>query len=101
MNSIRGYPDQSVWDMSHAGTEPGAGRTKLKLKEVAAILQERGLEPIGAICDVLDDLQPALKAKTLLSLAEFVYPKLGRTVIAGDPDAPVTTVSRVELVALK
>lgn len=56
---------------------------KIKLREVIDILQERGVEPIGALCDVLPNLDFAMQARTLLSLSEFVYPKLGRTVVVG------------------
>ena len=75
-------------------TPPGSSermrKRKIRIREVIDILNERGVEPIGAICDVLPQLDASMQARTLLSLAEFVYPKLGRTVIAGDPENPVT-----------
>ncbi len=62
---------------------------KLRLRNVADILQQRGIEPIGAICDVLPSLDPSMQVKTLLSLTEFVYPKLGRTEVTGADGGPV------------
>lgn len=56
---------------------------KVRLRQVFEILEERGVEPIGAICDVLPELDPSMRARTLLSLSEFVYPKLGRTEVTG------------------
>jgi hypothetical protein len=73
-----------------AGSSEHLRKRKVRLREVIDILNERGVEPIGAICDVLPQLDPSLQARTLLSLAEFIYPKLGRTVISGDPENPVT-----------
>lgn len=83
-----------------SGSEPKSSTRKLRLREVAEILHERGVEPIAAICDVLPELQPAFRAKTLLSLAEFIYPKLGRTEHVGDGGGEIRTVSRIELVPL-
>lgn len=65
---------------------------KIKLREVAEVLEERGLEPIGAICDVLPNLDYSMQARTLLALAEFVHPKLGRTEVTGKGGGPVEVV---------
>jgi hypothetical protein len=90
-----------VWDQTPAGSEDKrTANRKLRLRDVAEILEERGLEPIGAICDVLPELDPGMRVKTLLSLAEFVHPKLGRTVITGPNGGAIEHVHRVELVAL-
>jgi len=43
---------------------------------------------------------PAKALDLLAKLAEFAAPKLNRTEVVGDPDAPVETVTRIELVAL-
>lgn len=44
-----------------------------------------------------DDPKEAFKAFT--SVVEYALPKLARKELVGDPDAPVQTVTRVELVA--
>jgi hypothetical protein len=92
----RGRTADSIWDESPPGTMSAEGKKaqgkKINIRRVAAILQERGIEPIGEICDVLPLLDSSLKAKTLLSLAEFVYPKLGRTEITGADGGPVEVV---------
>lgn len=62
---------------------------KLRLRDVSAVLIDRGLDPIEAICDVLPQLTPSMQAKTLLSLAEFVHPKLARTELTGEGGGPV------------
>ncbi len=54
-----------------AGSSENLRKRKVRLREVIDILNERGVEPIGAICDVLPQLDPSLQARTLLSLAEF------------------------------
>ena len=82
----KAHPDAPMWDAPRAGSEDKRkANKKINLRSVSAILAERGVEPIGAICDVLGSLDPAMQARTLLSLAEFVHPKLGRTVVTG-PD---------------
>lgn len=43
---------------------------------------------------------PGKALDLLAKLAEFAAPKLNRTEHAGDPNAPVQTVTRIELVAL-
>jgi hypothetical protein len=83
-----------------AGSSENLRKRKVRLREVIDILNERGVEPIGAICDVLPQLDPSLQARTLLSLAEFVYPKLGRTEYVGEGGGPIQTINRVELVPL-
>ena len=80
----KGRPDQSIWDQSPEGhADQRKAKKRISLRSVSAILSERGLEPIGAICDVLPNLDPSMQARTLLALAEFVHPKLGRTVVTG------------------
>lgn len=80
-----------MWDgVPQEGTpDRRKANKKISLRSVATVLQERGLDPIGAICDVLPELDPSMKVRTLLSLAEFVHPKLGRVEVAGDRDNPV------------
>ena len=43
---------------------------------------------------------PGKALDLVAKLAEFAAPKLARTEVVGDPDNPVQTVSRIELVAL-
>ena len=83
------HPEQSMWDSPPGTEDKRKANKKINLRSVAEVLQARGLEPIAAICDVLPELDPAMKARTLLSLAEFVHPKLGRVEVAGDQDNPV------------
>jgi hypothetical protein len=93
----RGRPERSMWDgVPQEGTpDPRKAKKKINLRSVVTVLQERGLDPIAAICDVLPELDPSMKVRTLLSLAEFVHPKLGRVEVAGDQDAPVQHAIRV------
>ena len=93
--SIAGHPDQNMWDHPPGTPDRRSVNKRINLRSVAAVLQERGLEPIAAICDVLPELDPSMRARTLLSLAEFVHPKLGRVEVAGDQDAPVHHAVRV------
>ena len=73
-----------------AGGENKRSKYRLpRLRKVAEILHERGVEPVSAICDVLPELDPSMRARTLLALTEFVHPKLGRVEVAGDPDSPL------------
>lgn len=53
--------------------------------------------------DLEQDLKPdPFKALDMLSrLAEYATPKLARTEMTGDPDKPLQTVTRIELVAMK
>ena len=44
---------------------------------------------------------PAKALDLIAKLAEFAAPKLGRVEHAGDPDAPIHTTARIELVGLK
>lgn len=44
---------------------------------------------------------PGKALDLLAKLAEFAAPKLARTEVVGDPDSPVRTVTRIEMVALK
>ena len=83
------HPDQSMWDHPPGTEDKRKVNKRINLRSVAAVLEERGLDPIGAICDVLPELDPSMKVRTLLSLAEFVHPKLGRVEVAGDRDNPV------------
>ena len=41
---------------------------------------------------------PAKALDLMAKLAEFAAPKLGRVEVVGDPDAPVQTVTRIELI---
>ena len=85
-----GHPDRRIWDETPPGHEnKQTARRKIRLREVAAVLEERGLEPIGAICDVLPELDPSMKVRTLLALAEFVHPKQARTVVTGPDNGPI------------
>lgn len=43
---------------------------------------------------------PAKALDLLAKLAEYAAPKLNRTEVAGDPDKPLQTVTRIELVPL-
>ncbi len=43
---------------------------------------------------------PAKALDLLAKLAEFAAPKLNRTEVAGDPDKPLQTVQRIEIVPL-
>lgn len=43
---------------------------------------------------------PAKALDIIAKLAEFAAPKLARTEVVGDPDAPMQTVTRIELVDL-
>lgn len=43
---------------------------------------------------------PGKALDLLAKLAEFAAPKLARTEVAGDPDQPLRTVSRIEIVPL-
>lgn len=78
-----------MWDSPPGTEDKRKANKKINLRSVSAVLQERGLEPISAICDILPELDPSMKVRTLLSIAEFVHPKLGRVEVAGDQDAPV------------
>lgn len=94
--SNRAHPDQSMWDGTPAGhPDKRKVNKRISLKRVAQTLEERGLDPIGSIIDILPQLDPSMKARTLLSIAEFVHPKLGRMEVAGDPDKPVQHSIRV------
>ena len=42
-----------------AGSSEHLRKRKVRLREVIDILNERGVEPIGAICDVLPQLDPS------------------------------------------
>lgn len=84
-----GHPDQSMWDHPPGVEDKRKANKKINLRRVSEVLEERGLEPIGAICDILPELDPAMKVRTLLSIAEFVHPKLGRVEVAGDAESPV------------
>ncbi len=83
------HPDQSCWDHPPGTENKQLANKRINLRRVAAILQERGLEPIGAICDVLPELDAAMKVRTLLSLAEFCHPKLARTEVTGEEGGPI------------
>lgn len=98
--SAHGNSARSMWENPPGTEDKRIANRKLRLRDVAEILEERGVEPIGAICDVLPELDAFMRVKTLLSLAEFVHPKLGRTVVTGANGGPIETVTRVELVAL-
>jgi hypothetical protein len=79
-----------MWE--HAAASPPHARLekrKLRLRQVAEVLADRGLEPIDAICDVLPELDAGMRVKTLLSLAEFVHPKLGRVEVTGQDGGPM------------
>lgn len=89
------HPDQPMWDHPPGTEDKRKVNKKIKLRRVAEVLEARGLDPIGAICDVLPELDPSMKVRTLLSLAEFVHPKLGRVEVAGDQDNPVQHAIRV------
>lgn len=82
------------------GGEPRHSARKLRLRDVAEILNEKGVEPIAAICDVLPELRADMRVKTLLSLAEFIHPKLGRTEHVGKDGDDIKVVSRIEIVPL-
>lgn len=85
-----------MWDGSPSGRPNSrTANKKINLRRVAEVLEDRGLDPIGSICDILPELDPSMKVRTLLSLAEFVHPKLGRVEVAGDQDKPVQHAIRV------
>lgn len=56
---ILGHPDQTIWDNPPGTEDKRSANRKINLRSVAEILTERGLEPIGAICDVLPELDRA------------------------------------------
>ena len=75
---------EPIWDQAPKGHEDKRkANKKINLRSVAEVLAARGLDPIESICDVLPQLDPSMQARTLLSLAEFVHPKLGRTEVTG------------------
>jgi|GEM_PF-4435430 len=84
-----------MWDHPPGTENKLTANRKLRLRQVAEVLAERGLEPIAAICDVLPELEPSMKVKTLLSLAEFVHPKLGRVEVTGEDGGAVQHSIRV------
>ena len=83
------HPHESMWDHPPGTENKLKANKRINLRRVSHILEERGLEPIGAICDVLPELDAAMKVRTLLSLAEFVHPKLGRIEHSGEDGGPV------------
>jgi uncharacterized protein (UPF0297 family) len=68
----------TAYDALPATAERRRPLRKLRMREVIEVLQERGLEPVGALVDVLPELDPAMRARTLLGLMEYVYPKQAR-----------------------
>ena len=93
---MQAHTTESMWE--HAAASPPHARLekrKLRLRHVAEVLADRGLEPIDAICDALPDLDVAMRVKTLLSLAEFVHPKLGRVEVTGEDGGAVQHSIRV------
>lgn len=93
--SAHGNSAKSMWDHPAGTEDKRTANRKLRLRDVAEILEERGVEPIGAICDALPELDSMMRVKTLLSLAEFVHPKLGRTVVTGADGGDIKHAIRV------
>jgi hypothetical protein len=71
---------------------------KLRLRDVTAVLEENGFDPIQAILDVMDQLDTPLKVKTCLSLAEFVHPKKKAVEHSGPGGADISMSMKVEFV---
>ena len=92
---------ETIWEQTPRGHEDKRkANKKINLRSVSETLAARGLDPIESICDVLPQLEPSMQARTLLSLAEFVHPKLGRTEVTGAGGGAVQHAVKFEVVGV-
>lgn len=97
-----------VGNLNRSGRKPGIpNKATSEFRHAVASLLDANRDNFGrwltlvAEGDGADVKPDPGKALDLVAkLAEFAAPKLARTEVVGDPDAPMQTVSRIELVAL-
>lgn len=88
------------------GARPGAGRKKgspnKHTQEVRAKIEASGMTPLEYMLKVMRDEGAELKDRLTAAqaAAPYVHAKLSAITVSGDPDNPLKTISRVELVAL-
>ena len=96
----KAHPDEPMWDHPPGTESKRLATRKIRLRNVAEILAERGLEPIGAICDALPELDASMRVRTLLALTEFVHPKLGRVEQTGPGGGAIQHAVKFEVVGV-
>lgn len=67
---------------------------------IAAALNEFGPQ-LPALLRKVAQRNPARAVELVAKLAEYTLPKLGRVQIAGDHDAPMQTITRIEIVGVQ
>lgn len=91
--------------MNHGGRRQGAGRkvsaTTRKTREIADQLVQDGLTPLEFMLNVLrDGTKPfAERFDAAKSAAPYMHPRLAAVEHSGDPENPIETVTRIELIA--
>ncbi|MDK4703889.1 hypothetical protein PH562_16685 [Rhizobium sp. CNPSo 4062] len=91
--------------MARGGKRDGAGRpagaaTK-RTREMAEKAAEEGITPLDFMLKVLRDEAATMDNRMWAAekAAPYVHAKLASVEVTGDPDKPVQTVTRIELVA--
>lgn len=75
-------------------------KTTREFRDTIRQLLERNAENVTLWLDQVAQDDPNKALEHIARLAEFAAPKMSRTEVVGDPDNPVQTVSKIELVPL-
>ncbi len=87
------------------GKREGAGRKagvpNKKTAEVQAAVAASGITPLEFMLQIMRNPanEPADRLDAAKSAAPYVHAKLANVTVVGDPDNPLQSVSRIELVA--
>ncbi len=91
--------------MSRGGKRQGAGRKPGSLnkrtQEIVAKAMDEGVTPLEFMLQVLRDPGKTFedRFKAAVNAAPYMHPRLQSVEHAGNPDAPLETVTRIELTA--
>lgn len=89
------------------GAREGAGRKKGVPNKNKAFLLKRledmygaDFDPIVSMCDIAmnPENDDTLKLSALKEVSQYLYPKLKSVEVTGDPDNPIATSVKIELV---
>jgi hypothetical protein len=79
------------------GNNPDTRRFKIALCK----LFEQNADNLSQWLASIADESPEKALDILHKFSEFVYPKLGRTIVSGDADNPLRSVERIEITVIK
>jgi hypothetical protein len=79
------------------GNNPDTRRFKIALCK----LFEQNADNLSDWLTAIAAESPERALDILHKFSDFIYPKLGRTVVSGDPDNPLVTVKQIEVTVIK